>query len=321
VSAGRNGGARVWAETAVILELLASGALTLTSVRLLQPHLTDDNHQAVLARAANARREKIEALVAELAPKPDVVASVRKLPVARTISAIPTDSMALGNVPVSSATGPASLNEAFSGQAPEEVHAASAPTLRPPPRPVIRATAPERYRVQFTISQQTHDKLRRLQALLRREIPNGDPAVLFDRMVDVYLEQVEKDKLGATKTRRRTPGAGPTGDASGPAYGIRIRPATDKNAPSEPNGRRQRQSRHIPDPVKRAVWRRDGAQCAFVSATGLRCIERNFLEFHHIQPYALEGPATAANISLRCRRHNQYESEVVFGPRSVHETG
>ena len=42
-------------------------------------------------------------------------------------------------------------------------------------------------------------------------------------------------------------------------------------------------------------------------------MERSFLELHHIQPYAMDGPATASNISLRCRRHNQYEAELVFG--------
>jgi hypothetical protein len=38
-----------------------------------------------------------------------------------------------------------------------------------------------------------------------------------------------------------------------------------------------------------------------------------YLEFHHVQPYARQGVATVANIALRCRRHNQYEAEVVFG--------
>ena len=50
---------------------------------------------------------------------------------------------------------------------------------------------------------------------------------------------------------------------------------------------------------------------------GRRCTERAFLEFHHRQPYAKGGAATFDNISLRCRRHNQYEAEVVFGPRRV----
>ena len=81
-------------------------------------------------------------------------------------------------------------------------------------------------------------------------------------------------------------------------------------------GRREERSRHIPNAVKRAVWWRDGGQCAFVSADGRRCGERAFLELHHIQPYALDGPPTAGNITLRCRRHNQYEADMVFGPRA-----
>ena len=66
--------------------------------------------------------------------------------------------------------------------------------------------------------------------------------------------------------------------------------------------------------VKRGAWRRDGGQFGFVAHDGQRCGERTFLEFHHIHPYARQGPTTVENISLRCRRHNQYEAELVFGP-------
>ena len=61
------------------------------------------------------------------------------------------------------------------------------------------------------------------------------------------------------------------------------------------------------------MWKRDGARCAFVAPDGRRCVQRRFLEFHHVQPYARQGPATVGNISLRCRRHNQHEAEMVFG--------
>jgi hypothetical protein len=71
----------------------------------------------------------------------------------------------------------------------------------------------------------------------------------------------------------------------------------------------------VPRAVKRAVWKRDGGQCAFVSVEGRRCTQREFLQFHHVQTYAHNGPATFENISLRCWRHNQYEAELVFGPR------
>ncbi len=66
--------------------------------------------------------------------------------------------------------------------------------------------------------------------------------------------------------------------------------------------------------MKRVVSKRDAGQCAFVSPEERRCTQRSFLEWHHVQPYGHQGPATVENISLRCRAHNVYESELVFGP-------
>src|SRR6266851_4405343 len=40
----------------VILDMLASGAMSLTSVRLLRRHLTAENHQAVLSKASGGSR-------------------------------------------------------------------------------------------------------------------------------------------------------------------------------------------------------------------------------------------------------------------------
>lgn len=67
--------------------------------------------------------------------------------------------------------------------------------------------------------------------------------------------------------------------------------------------------------VKRAVWVRDLGRCAFVGAGGHRCNERRFVEFHHLDPYALGGEATVENIQLRCRQHNDYEGRLYFGRR------
>ena len=64
----------------LILDLLADGSVTLTAIRMLKQHLTPENHQAVLARASGRTRREIDALVAELTPRPDAPPSVRKLP-------------------------------------------------------------------------------------------------------------------------------------------------------------------------------------------------------------------------------------------------
>jgi len=257
--------ARVCRRFPMILDHLTSGALSLATVRLLRPHLTPENHEAVLAEASGRSRQDILELIARLAPRPDVPSSVRKLPTvaATTLSA-----------PV--ATKPVATTE-------------TTPSILTPPavrRPIVEPTSPERYRIQFTVGQDTHDKLRRLQALLRREIPSGDPGAIFDRAITLLLDKVERAKIGAAAKPRP------------------IRPGTDKS-----------RSRHVPNDSKRVAWRREGGQCGFVAPNGLRCGEIAFIEFHHVEAHALGGPSTPDNIGLRCRRHNQYEAERVFGPR------
>jgi len=334
----------------VILDLLASGSLTLTAVRMLRKHLTPENHQTVLARARHQRKEQIEALVAELAPRPDVVSSVRKLP---TLASPPESSVsaaapllqmgsltdpswepgAAGDATVAGRNGTVAARDGMGaardgdGSVPPPAVDPAVPPLSPAPRPVVQALAPGRYRVQFTIGQEAHDKLCRLQALLRREVPSGDAGVIFERFVDVLLDKVERDKLGkrgragaSATTRRRSSEA----NSASPAYENRIRSGTDRTDARDTAAgieRRKAPSRHIPSAVKRAVWFRDRAQCAFVADTGHRCSERSFLELHHIHPYALDGPPTIGNVSLRCRRHNQYEADMIFGARNVRRDG
>jgi hypothetical protein len=72
--------ARLAKKFPVVLEMLAQGALNLSTLKLLDPHLTNDNHVALLERARNKTKREVELLVAELAPKPDVPSTIRKLP-------------------------------------------------------------------------------------------------------------------------------------------------------------------------------------------------------------------------------------------------
>src|SRR6266704_6001614 len=119
----------------VILDLLASGELTLTTVRLLGRHLTPENHEAVLARAKCRTRHQMDMLVAELAPRPDVPSSVRRVPTVTTPSAAPA--------PPPASRDSSSKSADAAGPLPA--------TFLPAARPIVQPTAPERYRVQFTI--------------------------------------------------------------------------------------------------------------------------------------------------------------------------
>ena len=100
-----------------------------------------------------------------------------------------------------------------------------------------QATAPARYRVQFTIGETTHEKLRRLQGCSVARSRAAIPRAIFDLALGLLFEKVEKAKLGRDGRAAATQS---------------IRRATDKL--TEPD----RPSRHVPSEVKRAVWQRDG---------------------------------------------------------------
>ena len=134
------------------------------------------------------------------------------------------------------------------------------------------------------MDQQAHDDLRSLQDMMRREIPDGDPAAIVARALRLLREHAEKKAFAGTSKPRPPRGTKPG-------------------------------SRDIPAAVQRTVWRRDGGQCCFVAGNGRRCEERSYLEYHHAEvPYVRGGEATVENISLRCRAHNVYEAELLFGP-------
>jgi hypothetical protein len=167
---------------------------------------------------------------------------------------------------------------------------ASLPGAPLPARPaLVRPLAPDRYEVRFTASAETCAKLRRAQDLLRHAIPSGDTAAIVDRALTLLVADLERRKLGATD-----------------------RPRSRRASAVSP--------RKPPAHVRRAVCRRDGDRCAYVSKEGRRCEERGFLEFHHVIPYAMGGETTVENIQLRCRAHNGYEADLFYGA-GRHENG
>jgi len=250
----------------IVLERFERGELTLTNICLLRPHLREANYAELLDAVRHASKRDVERLVARIAPQPDVQAAVRKLPTVRPPAA-PASEASLETQPPCIAT---------TQHAPEAVSMLHRPSV-----PLVQPLAPERYKVQFTVSRETHDRLRRAQNLLRHSIPDGDVAAIFDRALTTLVEQLERSKLAAARVPRRS---------------------------RAPAGK----SRRIPAAVRRAVWKRDEGRCAFEGPEG-RCGEPGFLEFHHVVPFAHGGRATVDNIQLRCRAHNQYEAVQDFG--------
>jgi 5-methylcytosine-specific restriction endonuclease McrA len=356
---------RLWAaRTArrypMILEMVARGELHLAAIQRLAGHLTPANHVALLERAKHKSTREVEALVADLAPQPDLPSRVRALPRRResgvsrdggpttsqaqgqpTGDRIGTDRVgtdragtdrlgtdrvgadrtdtdranadraaedresALGNraQPASvTATSGDELGVAGSGMGDggDTCGNADGNADRPAPaakeRPAAKRIIPlgaRRYRIEVTVDEDTHDKLRSLQDLLARSASGTDPAAIISRAIDVLLTETLKRKAGYTKP---------------PKAALAETSPTDRRATNE--GRR---ARAIPAAVRRAVWRRDCGRCRYVDRWGRRCDGTRHVEFHHVVPFAIGGRHAADNIELRCAAHNQYQAELDFG--------
>ena len=275
----------------VILDWLAEGAVNLTTVKLLAPLLTEDNHLALLRSARGLSRREVEKIVARVAPVPDAPTSVRRLPAP---TSAPTPAPGSTRTPTSGPAvvpGPLALDAAtdlFAAAASTDgpVSAPSTPlSTRPPAAPTtarveapatLNVLSPDRYKLQVTISGETLEKLELVKDMIRHAVPSGDVAQILDRALTLLASNLAKSKFAVTDRPRPSPGVAPD-------------------------------SREIPAEVKRIVFVRDLGRCAFVAKDGHRCDERSRLEFHHVQPFAEGGLPTVENIQLRCRLHNLYE--------------
>ena len=84
-----------------LLEHIADGRLHLTGARLLAPHLTDENADALLSAAHYKSKREIEELIAALKPRPDAASMVRQLPASSHVSfAEPPASTSDNGIPV-----------------------------------------------------------------------------------------------------------------------------------------------------------------------------------------------------------------------------
>jgi hypothetical protein len=270
-----------------IFAAVADGRLHLSAVVMLAPHLLEDTADELLAAATHKTKSEIERLLAARFPRPDVPTLVRA--VAPPSSLGLATELAPGRV--EEQWQPATESAEATEQSPPATVGAlpfTGAQVEPPvPRARVKPLSPQRYAMQVTIGQGTHDKLRYAQELLRHQVPAGDVAEVLDRALDALIQRLEQRKFAAT-TRPR-----PRHSATG--------------------------GRYVPAHVKRAVWKRDQGQCTFVGETGHRCPARGFLEFDHIDEVARGGEATVDRMRLRCRAHNQYGAECTFGTEFMND--
>jgi hypothetical protein len=161
----------------VVLECIRTRSVHLTGLRLLEPHLTEENHRDVLAEATGKSKRDIEELVARLAPRPPVPDSIRKLPP----RAAPAPELPAASTP----PPPTPIN----------------PVYRPPIQPL----APDSYKVELTADRALRDKLKLAQDLMRHRVPNGNLSTILDLALDLLIDEVKKERFGDGRKPRASP--------------------------------------------------------------------------------------------------------------------
>ena len=356
--------ARLCRRLPALYDAVAAGELHLTGLLMLGPHLTEDNCAEVLARASFRTKREIAKLVRELDPLPDVPARIEPLgpgiatprnpmwgEFAASFSAV--RELRPGERPENWVDGDAVGDVAGGSAAPARVDDEATRRLVRGDAAAVRDPTParQRYRVEFTASQEYVELLERARDLLSHALPDRSIEAVHLRALRDLVAALEKKKYAATDKPRQRGGDSAARSKSSdedprrrdanngqPPSGedprrrdVLARPNTDtrQRVSSAPQGEsavpRRRgktqpadspadpRGRGIPAAVRRAVRERDGGRCAYVDERGQRCRETALLELHHEVPFARGGPATVENLRLRCRAHNALAAERDFG--------
>jgi hypothetical protein len=274
-AANRIASARMARRVPAIVDMLAEGRLSPTTVRLIAAHATDDNRAELVAMADGKTRRQVEDELGRRFPSRDVRPSIRPLGPARS------DAVPSGRPVAASSAGDALLHS----NAPESAASTAAPPL--PAAPMAGGalagapvqSAMDRYEVRFTMTADMLDKLKMAQDLLSHVIPSGDLAQVFDRALAALVEDLVRQRFAMTETPR--------------SHGA--------------------STAREPAAVRRGVYLRDRGRCTYVATDGRRCESRRFLQFDHIRLRADGGEFTVDNIRLRCGPHNRLEAERVLG--------
>jgi hypothetical protein len=266
--------ARAFREFPDILPLLLSKELSLTTLSKVATLPPPANKDQVLKSVKGKSKREVEDFVAMAKP--------REVPIKETIK------------PIAVKVKPKSVALFEAPEAPknkEQIQAAAFAAPGSGNVPDLKPMASEkRYELRFSVDEETLKNLNEAQILLSGKFPKGARIeAVFEEALSVLLERLSPKR----RQERRAKGG--------------------KESAKCTEVPQSKPSRHMPQPLRDAVYERDGGCCTYTSADGVRCQSRHDLECHHKEPHALGGSADAENLTLRCRVHNILAAEKDFG--------
>jgi len=224
----------------LLLSAIERGELHLTGVLLLGPHLTEANVAGVLERAKFRTKKEILKLVRLLSPLPDVPSRIEPLGLARPahpfsrptwsnfvaslcpVRELQPDERPSNWLPASESNEVEALGFGTDGPrfAPLSVHPYSFPAPVSDERAAVQpapehGSAPQRYKVQFTASEEYVALVEEAKALLAHALPRADLAEIHLRALRTLVAALKKRKY-ATLTPGSKAVAPGTGSSTSP---------------------------------------------------------------------------------------------------------
>jgi hypothetical protein len=346
----RSKAARLVREYPELRDAIAKGEIHLTGVLMVGPHLGGERHAEILQRARFRSKRELLRLIAELDPRPEVPTRVEPVgPERAGVATYRAHVESLG-APVRELPWGRRPGDWMEGAAEDsgDVAASSGqPDTAESERPLryrVQFTASQEFvdLLNEACDLTSHEnprpavpdiQLRALRALVKQL--RARKCAATDRPRSVSLVGERQSDAAKAEHSDNAPARVPSTPDNAPAQV----PSTPDNAPAQvpspPDttlaqvrstasaaparispvaaGAATPRSRHVPAVIRRAVWDRDRARCAYLDDRGERCRETSGLEVHHRRAYSLGGPATLGNRELRCRAHNTLAAEQDFG--------
>jgi len=172
--------ARAASQFPALYEAIADGRLSLTTVVLLNPHLTDDSCDDLIIAAEGKTKSEIGQLVARL--------KQAELPAVETV--VP-ESLSAPEI----APPPQVVPEPPMATLPS---APATQVVPEPPMATFGPVVPPRVALRINIDQETQELMRCAQDLLSHQVPSGSPAEVLKRALKSLIRDLKRTKFAAT---------------------------------------------------------------------------------------------------------------------------
>lgn len=334
-------GARLIKEYPQAVPRLKDGRLSLSALVALKDVLTPAEATTLLTEAEGKTKEEVEQIAAmrksRVVAKSSVVALAPKL------------------VPMSAAI--ADLRQEELKAASAQPHGTGADTTETPQSlreqtylvtgvsdiRDLKTVSATQCKLTLTAPIALRNDLAELATLLSHVFPDGDLADIVQYAVTKVLTQLRKKKgleepepaaardPTAGSSRPITPKSNPTASPPAPAGEVSASEATrpEPMRPEPPQAdatyamdvapRGEFVRPHIPEELRRRVWKRDKGRCQFRLKNRKICGSCWRCEIDHIDPVAKGGATSEENLRVVCRAHNLEAERLLFGDAFVEQ--